>query len=119
MGKPRSSKSAETDFDEYVTRRISELGLPTNLKDIRTAATQFETLISFLHQQANVLIVLSAICLGFILYMVVATPDLSAFDVLLITLCSGRNGSAALLGGFCPAESDAATNATLMPCSMR
>jgi hypothetical protein len=91
MGKPRSSKSAETDFDEYVTRRISELGLQTNLKDIRTAATQFETLISFLHQQANVLIVLSAICLGFILYMVVATPDLSAFDVLLITL-SGAVG---------------------------
>lgn len=91
MGKPRSSKSAETDFDEYVERRIRELGLATTTREIRTAASQFERLFSFLHQQANVLIVLSAICLGFILYMVVATPDLSAFDVLLITL-SGAVG---------------------------
>lgn len=86
MGKPRSSKSAETDFDEYVTRRISELGLQTNLKDIRTAATQFESLISFLHQQANVLIVVSAICLSFILYLAIGTPDPSVFDLVVITL---------------------------------
>lgn len=99
MGKPRSSKSAETDFDEYVTRRISELGLQTNLKDIRTAATQFESLISFLHHQANVLIVLSAICLGFILYLVVVTPDPSVFDVVVITL-SGAVGFICAFAGM-------------------
>jgi hypothetical protein len=53
MGKPRSSKSAGTDFDEYVTRRISELGLPTNLKDIRTAATQFENVVASVERQAS------------------------------------------------------------------
>jgi len=99
MGKTRSSKSAETDFDEYVTRRISELGLQTNLKDIRTAATQFESLISFLHHQANVLIVLSAICLCFILYLVVGTPDPSVFDMVVITL-SGAVGFICAFAGM-------------------
>ena len=75
MGKPRSSKSAETDFDEYVTRRISELGLATNLKDIRTAATQFENVVASVERQASGLLAFAAICFGFILYTVPAFPS--------------------------------------------
>lgn len=86
MGKPRSSKSAGTDFDEYVTRRISELGLPTNLKDIRTAATQFENVVASVERQASGLLVVAAICFGFILYTVARVPELSAGEALSIAL---------------------------------
>ncbi|WP_416908189.1 MAG: hypothetical protein ACMVO5_00765 [Polymorphobacter sp.] len=86
MGKPRSSKSAEIDFDDYVERRISELGLSTNLKDIRTAATHFENVVVLVEGLAVGLLVFAAICLGFILYTVARTPELSAGEVLSIAL---------------------------------
>lgn len=101
MGKPRSSKSAETDFDEYVTRRISELGLPTNLKDIRTAATQFENVVASVEGQAIGLLVFAAICLGFILYTVARIPELSAGEVLSIAL-AGATGLLCVFVGTRP-----------------
>lgn len=101
MGKPRSSKSAETDFDEYVTRRISELGLPTNLKDIRTAATQFENVVASVESQAFGLLVVAAICLGFILYTVARVPELSAGEVLSIAL-AGATGLLCVFVGTRP-----------------
>jgi hypothetical protein len=86
MGKPRSSKSAEIDFDDYVERRISELGLSTNLKDIRTAATHFEKVVVLVEGLAVGLLVFAAICLAFILYTVARTTELSAGEVLSIAL---------------------------------
>ena len=101
MGKPRSSKSAETDFDEYVTRRISELGLPTNLKDIRTAATQFENIVASVEGQASGLLVVAAICFGFILYTVARVPELSAGEALSIAL-AGATGLLCVFVGTRP-----------------
>lgn len=101
MGKPRSSKSAETDFDEYVTRRISELGLATNLKDIRTAATQFENVVASVERQASGLLVVAAICFGFILYTVASIPKLSAGEALSIAL-AGAPGLLCVIVGTRP-----------------
>jgi hypothetical protein len=101
MGKPRSSKSAETDFDEYVTRRISELGLSTNLKDIRTAATQFENVVASVERQASGLLAFAAICFGFILYTAASIPELSAGEALSIAL-AGAPGLLCVIVGTRP-----------------
>ncbi len=101
MGKPRSSKSAETDFDEYVTRRISELGLATTVTEIRNAATQFETVVEYLEGQAIALLWFAAICFGFILYTIASTPEFSAGQASSIALF-GALGFICFLAGMRP-----------------
>lgn len=101
MGKPRSSKFAETDFDEYVTQRISELGLGTTVTEIRNAATQFEKVVESLEGQAIALLWLAAICLGFILYTIASTPEFSAGQASSIALF-GALGFICFLAGMRP-----------------
>ncbi|MFM5955398.1 MAG: hypothetical protein ACKOPE_13995 [Novosphingobium sp.] len=60
MAKPHSTKLVETDFDEYLDQRISQLGLDTTLQKLRSSAGEFEDAIGWVNIQANVLWVLGA-----------------------------------------------------------